>query len=339
VNRAETACRPSTECQGQAMSHVFISHRSTDKSRFRQFVLRLADRRVPSWIDNYEQFNVALSPGEARIEAAMLAGGIRKARDWPVEIDVALLNSSVVVLFWSRAWQLDRAALAREHGIALARHRANAATYIPVFLDDPADLPPELLQYRADSGDLVQAFNVARFGQDQWTALVDAVESAWRSRVHFDATNSIANVVAPTDRADWKRILNTARTEDDSVRYLLLVPEGPAVDVLNVSSSLIRAFANGTNATTAPDTVNIASRLVLTALGASPTNRQAYVVTPADLPAPDRGVATYWAQVFTHACLLGPRMLAALLLAAPVNVLRAVHNDAAKLLATLEVWS
>jgi len=32
-------------------------------------------------------------------------------------------------------------------------------------------------------------------------------------------------------------------------------------------------------------------------------------------------------------------MLAALLLAAPVNVLRAVHNDAAKLLATLEVWS
>jgi hypothetical protein len=266
----------------------------------------------------------------------MLSGRIRHTRDWPVEIDVALLAARAVVLFWSRAWQFDRAVLAREHGIALARHRAGSAAYIPVFLDDPTDLPRELLDYRAGAGDTVQAFNVARYGHEHWTALLDAVNQVWRPEDRQGTTGPAAAPGYRVADTDWLALITSARPDDTSVRCLQGLPEGPAVDVFNVAPAIIRAFANGTNEITAPQLVTAASRLVVAALGFSPTNPQAYVITPADLPAADRGIAAYWTHVFGQACLLGPRMVAAILLAAPTPLLVAVRSTVVNLLESLE---
>jgi hypothetical protein len=309
-----------------AMSYVFISHRSTDKPRLRQFVLRLVDRGVPTWIDNPEQFNVDLPKGEARVDAAMLTGRITPSADWPVEIDIALLRADAIVLFWSVNWQSERAVLAREHGVALARHRAGSAVYIPVFLDDPSILARELLEYRVQAGDNVQAFNVAMYGQAQWTALVDAVQQACR-RTNRESSEVVGK---------WQTVLAATRTEEMSARLLKQFPEGPAVDFYRITTSIQRAFANGTDSFTGPELVNIASRLVIAAIGYPPSSLQAYVISPADLPVAERGLGAYWAHVFRHACLLGPRMVSALLLAAPPPLLAGVRTEVSNRLEFLE---
>src|SRR4051794_37057826 len=317
------------------MSFVFISHRSVDKPRLRHFVLRLVDRRIPVWIDNFEEFNATAARDEPRIERAMLAGRIAPATDWPTEIDAALLEAFAIVLFWSAAWGAERSVLSREHGIALARHRTGEAKYFPVFLDPTDALPPALTRYRLDAGDHVQAFDVARYGNDQWTALVDAIEETWQAWQRR-APAAARTAGSRSARTDWAGALASAREFQHSADLLRGLPEGPAVDAFSIPQSVRRAFAAGTNDLTGPAVVAQATQLVLAALGSRPPNAHAYVIAPSDLrPVGRVALVDYWADVFDHACLLGPRMVAALLLAAPPAVLSGIRSQAADLLGYL----
>ena len=259
----------------------------------------------------------------------MLRGGIRKGADWPDEIDIALSSASVIVLFWSRSWDPDRAVLAREHGIALSRHRAGEAAYVPVFLDAPSALPEALTRYRAESGDVVQGFDVAQSGNDNWNALLDTVEELWRHR-------SDRSVAGAGELSGWSDVLGGEPTTEDAAALLRRLPAGPAVDRFSVPSSLPRAFANGTTPISAPQLVASAGALVLKLLERTPPNAHAFIVSSHELPVPDRGLSAYWSHVFDHACVLGPRMVAAILLSAPPPVLHGIRSDAVRLLESME---
>jgi hypothetical protein len=90
----------------------------------------------------------------------------------------------------------------------------------------------------------------------------------------------------------------------------------------------LRAFANSTDNIIANEIVGHANELVLTALGKQPKNRYAYVIDLSSLPMiATVGLLNYWAAIFAHACPLGPRMVGALLLAAPVPVWNNAKED------------
>jgi TIR domain len=113
---------------------------------------------------------------------------------------------------------------------------------------------------------------------------------------------------------------------DDSTRSaaLLTIPlERPGVDRSQVTQAVELAFARGTNFTNATKVVGEASELVLGSLGRRPGNIHAFVIEQADLGDPRSGLFDYWSQVFDHACMLGPRMVGALLLVAPPGVINA----------------
>jgi TIR domain len=189
------------------VNFVFLSHRSIDKPRIRPFVLELIDRQIPVWIDNFEEFNLGIDGTKRRIDEQDLAGGIEKLRDWPTQIDHALVRAFAVVVFWSKNWTTDRAILTREHGAAHIFGNVGYSTYIPVLLDDTDQLDPGVIAYREAVHDTVQAFNVARYGQSHWTALLEAVQKLWQQRMSAPP-NPVVSSVALTN-VDWLAELAT----------------------------------------------------------------------------------------------------------------------------------
>lgn len=280
------------------------------------------------WVDNYEQFNIDLLPNEPCIEAEMLSGGIQPGSNWPTEIDRALLNAFAIVLFWSGNWDSDRAVLAREHGVALAQHRIGKARYLPVFLDRPATLPDALVRYRTESGDLVQAYDVANCGNTQWTKLVDDLDVAWCAMQ--------PGAPIPSHKMNWEAELTRASDDIHIIALLLRFPLGPAVDTYLIRQAVRQAFARGSDTVGAPATIAESANLVLASLGHRPPNPEAFVVTPATLPSPALGLLQYWSAALDMACMMGPRMLAALVLLAPPAVKNGKRNELASLLARLE---
>jgi hypothetical protein len=120
--------------------------------------------------------------------------------------------------------------------------------------------------------------------------------------------------------------------DDDIVSAVSLLPLGPAVDLFEIKTNLIRAFANGTTDITAPGIVGRANDFVLSALGRQPKNKYAFVISYTSLPVINRvGLLDYWAAVFAQACPLGPRMVGALLLSAPMTILASTKEDVVQL--------
>jgi len=311
-------------------SLVFLSHRSVDKPRLRSFVLRLIDRRVPVWIDNPDEFNVDLPRHEPRIEGRKFAGVIDEGTEWPKSIDEALMRASVFVVFWSNAWVRDRVILAHEHGVALARSRAGTARYFPVFLDD--ELSDDLRSYRAEIHDDYQAFNLARYGHSHWNRLLEAICEA-SNLPHLGGVDRNSRREGPKD---WDKIFEAQdRDDDELLSCLLSIPEGAAVDSFTVTVEIKQRFARATTPTTARGIVGRASSAVLRSLATEPTNTQAFVVGAYDLRAPELGLSDFWASAFDEACMLGPRMVAALLLSAPTAAVRGAEAKFAEVMRRL----
>jgi len=300
------------------MSFVFISHRTIDKPRIREFVLDILGRGVPVWVDNFEEFNIGLTAGDRRIDRSMLMQGIRTGEDYPTEIDKALLSATTIVLFWSKSWTPDREMLRHEHGIALARHRANSGIYLPVFLDKFDDLPNNLLEYRSKMADSVQAFDVATYGPSHWSSLSDAVVSAMKPEQ-----------APPTRQVDSLGVTIPALLGREArISVLKRFPRGPAVDPFTIRNSIKLAFAQGTNAVRAKAIIADANDLLLDSISPRPAPRFMHAIHPASLPDPSVvGLLDYWAAVFDEACMLGPRMVAALILGAPPNLIGQTTPD------------
>ena len=322
------------------MSFVFLSHRSVDKPRIRPFVIELIDRKIPVWVDNFEEFNLRLDVKERRINEEELAGGIEKLRDWPGQIDHALVQAFAVIVFWSKNWTADRAVLTREHGAAHILGNVGYSAYIPVLLDDANQLDQAVIAYREAVHDTVQAYNVARYGQEHWAALTKAVQKLWSHRAHSQSPQLVSSIGSAS--VDWLAEFRTPNREPDrTVELLLRLPGGPAVDPFLIPASIRRLVANGTGREEAPLTVTEAGGLVLRTFSEQMRkNPDVLVVMPSAIPPPSRvPMAEYWASVFDVACCLGPRMLGALLLSIRAQVFGGLDKQVADILARLEKLS
>lgn len=120
------------------------------------------------------------------------------------------------------------------------------------------------------------------------------------------------------------------------LRALSAIQPGRGVDPFEVGYAIIRAFADGTTEINATFVIGEACGLVLNISPMSPSERHKFVLAPSGLPTPEGGRERYWAVAFSQACMLGPRMVAALLLAAPPSVLDRARAEIAELYAKLE---
>lgn len=326
------------------MSFVFLSHRSADKPRIRPFVLDLIARGIPAWIDRVEEFNVDIPPGERPIRREELGGGIELARDWPVQIDKALMQSFAVVVFWSVNWTRDRDILVREHGAAHIFGNVGYSTYIPVLLDEDAKLDRDVIAYREAVHDNVQAYNIARYGEAHWHALAVRLQELWDAHRNERTQTKAQYASHPSERAldntDWFRELISPRSPQHTVELLAKIPLGPAFDPWLLTPGIRRAYANGITDVEAPLLVSEAAALVLQTFSEDcRRNPDRLVVMRSAVPSIFHvGATHYWSSVLDHACILGPRMVAAILLCAPPSVLQGSEQATAETLQQMEVW-
>lgn len=300
---------------------------------------RLVDRRIPVWIDDPDGLNTGIAADQPRIEPGMLCSGIAPGQQWPTAIDDALMSAFAIVLFWSSAWDAERAVLAREHGVALVRHSTGSARYMPVFLDAESTWPEPVRAYRINSADLVQAYNVAQHGGTHWTKLVDDVEEEYRRRRKAPSARAELHKPARADRApiDWSVEIATEHGGEEVLRLLLRFPLGPAVQAFRVNATLRNSLGDTTDANRAELFVIEASELVLASLETRPDKPFRFVIAPGDLPNANHvGLRGYCSTVLNLACTLGPRMLAAVLLSAPVTFRHGNRFEIARLLGELE---
>jgi hypothetical protein len=288
------------------MKFAFLSHRSSDKPRILPFVRRLADNALPFWIDNPNSLNAP--------DVAAKANGIRAGKDWPNEIDKALAEATVVVVFWSSSWKDGGAFLSMEHAIALHRHRAGSAKYLPVFLDSFRDLAEDVRDLRTQRHDLVQAINVSRDGEQGWDALFLEVRNALAT----PASTTLALLPACSP-VDWRQVLrDPPRDGVERGSLLLSLPEGPPLDSHAIPLAAIQAIAESTNSMTAAGIVGEANALMMEVLPIPHEERYAFIVMRGSVPDPNLvPLQWYWNAVVLQACYLGPRMVASLLMALP----------------------
>jgi Trypsin-like peptidase domain len=110
-------------------------------------------------------------------------------------------------------------------------------------------------------------------------------------------------------------------------------PMGPAISGFFVKSEIKRAYAQRLNSKVSSDEViRQANGILLASLKKRPPRLHTFILTEAQLPNPDRGWLFYWSEVFALAGVLSPRMVAALLLAAPVPLLGDIVAEATALL-------
>jgi hypothetical protein len=321
------------------MSFVFLSHRGIDKPRIRPFVLELIKRGVPVWIDRPEEFNLGLSSGEMPIVRDALCGGIALASDWPQQIDEALMQAFAIVVFWSKNWTRDREVLTREHGAAHMFHNANYSTYLPVMLDDASMLNPAVVAYRNAVHDNVQAFNVARFGKEHWDALIDRVLALWQSQRKVKVTSQLG-WAHTYPSIDWvSELAHQPRDPVRLVELLDMLPPGPAVDLFILPIEIHWAFAKSGSEVEARLLVSEADALVLQTFSAPLRSvPERLVVMPTAVPSPFQvSLQQYWSEVLAHACTLGPRMVAALLLSIRPAALTRIQPQVVQVLRQLEV--
>jgi hypothetical protein len=114
----------------------------------------------------------------------------------------------------------------------------------------------------------------------------------------------------------------------DRVEALQKLPLGPGLNRSQIKQNIIRAFAeSSTNCSDARNIVCEANNLVLAAFEKRPNDIQAITINQAVLPNPYSGFVDYWLTIFDHACMLGPRMVGALLLVAPPGVINRAKVD------------
>jgi hypothetical protein len=126
---------------------------------------------------------------------------------------------------------------------------------------------------------------------------------------------------------------------DDATRLELIrgVAVGRAIDPLDIKLSIKRAFAEGADPLMALEIIGDASQLVLDAMGTKPANKFAFVLSLAGLRNPESSrPLDFWSDALSQACMLGPRMLAALLLVAPAGVVNRAKSDFIQLFIKLE---
>lgn len=321
------------------MSFVFLSHRSVDKPRIREFVIGMIDRKIPVWVDNFEEFNLGLADTARRINRNDLAGGIEKLRDWPGQVDYALVRAFAVIVFWSRNWTTDRAILTREHGAAHIFGNVGISKYIPVLLD--VELDPGIIAYREAVHDTVQAYNVARYGNEHWIALTETVQKLWNDWSNHQPAQVISSI---RSNINWlEELRDTARTPEQTVTLLVRFPPGPAVAPFLVPMFVRRSVANwmAPQPHAAPLTLNEAGGLVLRTFPEEMRkNPDVLVIMPAAVPGPFQSpMAYYWETVFNLACSLGPRMLGALLLSIQIQAFGGREQQVAEILEKLEGWT
>jgi len=306
------------------MGFAFLSHRSSDKPRLLEFVRRLEAERLSFWVDNPDAFG----------PDAPTAPGIAVGRDWPQQIDQALMGARAIVVFWSAGWADGGAYLSMEHAVALSRHRAGAAAYLPVLLDSHGVLPPQILGLRSDRHDVVQAINIPRDGARGWDQLIDALHQTLSTPPPPVKLNPY--IVPPASRPaiDWHEILRASAENPSRLGELLLaLPEGPPIDTFEVSIRTIQRIANATTALNAAGAVGEANALMMSVLPIRYDDRFAYIIMRASVPDPNKvPLQDYWIAVIEQACFLGPRMLAALLMALPPPVKVGLEDDLGEVL-------
>jgi hypothetical protein len=288
------------------MTFAFLSHRSSDKPRILPFVQRLSDNALPFWIDNPNALNAP--------DVAARATGIQRGKDWPTEIDKALAEATVLVVFWSSSWKGGGAFLSMEHAIALHRHRAGSARYFPVLLDSLRDLPDDVRDLREQRHDLVQAIDISRDGEQGWNTLFLEVKNALAT-----APSTQVAVLPTNSHVDWRQVLRgPPRDEAQRASLLLSLPEGPPLDGYSIPTAAIRAIAESTSSMTAAGIVGDANALMMEALPIPHEERYAFIVMRGSVPDPNLvPMQSYWNAVVLQACYLGPRMVASLLMALP----------------------
>ena len=303
---------------------------------FAEFVAQAIERNVAVWIDRPNELNTGRV--EAPITPDQLHGHIRPGTDYPTAIDDALFAASVIVVFWSTAWHDRIGVLLREYSVAHARARNRQAVYLPAFLDKPDALPAQARDFRAENNDNVQGYNVSTPDAPDWGRLLDDVAEMTRPAQHGPAPMVAA---APRGSIDWLAVLRDGnRDPDATIALVAAMPPGPAVDALEMPFRLRTLVANGLSSVESSGAVAEASATVLATFPAEMHSRRfALVIMPAVLPDPLIGLLPYWDTAFDTACRLGPRMLAALILALPPAPIHGKEADFARILGRLEHWS
>jgi hypothetical protein len=162
------------------------------------------------------------------------------------------------------------------------------------------------------------------------SGLLTSIEAL--SKLHLDATGEPIGYVSGQPVVVTEDVLGGDVDEATRVKALASIPGGPGIDPFEIKPNIKRAFAGGTNPVSAAAVLGDAGRLVIASLDRPPKNRAAYVCAPMDFGDPQKmGMLNYWSTVFDHACMLGPRMVGALLLAAPPTVVTGAKQDITEL--------
>jgi hypothetical protein len=324
--------------EGANVSYVFLSHRSIDKPRIRPFVCRLAERGIPFWVDRPEEFNLNLAAGERPLSRTELSGGIPPGSDWPLRVDDALMRARAIIVFWSVNWTSDRAVLVREHGAAHMFHNVGYSTYIPVMLDDPSRMNAAVLDYRQHVHDVVQAYDIARFGNVHWDGLIHQLEGIFTRRDQFALPQAAPAASIAARRTDWGLAITATLDPEKIAELLMHIPPGPAVPQHIIPHQVFNAFPSSISDIDASLLLSEAAGAVLKTFPPELRRRpETLVVMPYTVPNAIRVPAeSYWQSVFANACVMGPRMVAALLLCVRASVLMGLEDQVVTVLQELE---
>jgi hypothetical protein len=216
---------------------------------------------------------------------------------------VVLVNATYLAAFYARA----EAAAA----IALSRTAPGAHMVVPIYMNGlpKAHETPYGFQ-------LLQSLDFQK--ELGWEAIAQKL----RGMLNLPANHGQPQAITEQTPADPK------------VALILRLPIGPRFEMLRVRPNIIDEYARAARGDTAASVVNEAAYLQISA------NPEATYILPYNLPDPhDVAALTYWRSAFAEACLHGPRMVGALLLALDDNMFPAgVQSERQQLLATLARW-
>jgi hypothetical protein len=214
-----------------------------------------------------------------------------------------LVNATYLGAFYARA----EAAAA----IALSRAASNCHMVVPIYMNG------------------VPKAHEAPYGFQLLQSLDFQIEHSWeavgqrlREMLNSQPNRSELSAIAEEVPADPK------------AAQILKLPVGPRFEMMRIRPSIIDEYANAARGDAAAAIVNEAAYLQISA------NPQATYILPYHLPDPhDVTALTYWRSAFAEACLHGPRMVGALLMALDHNMFPGpVQSERQQLLAVLARW-
>jgi hypothetical protein len=119
-------------------------------------------------------------------------------------------------------------------------------------------------------------------------------------------------------------------------KLLQMLPLGPGLDPGVIKLPLKRAFANATDFRKTREIIGEANASLIASLPERPHNPHAYIISFSDLPSSEKvPMGDFWGEAFDQACMLGPRMIGALLIAAPAAVQNGAKAEVIDLFETL----